>query len=58
MLFPGQQARLTVISRVVDMLNQGYKTHLDAEMQALVSDFVKLLDKLLCHGSYIVLPSG
>ncbi|XP_053377581.1 regulator of MON1-CCZ1 complex-like isoform X2 [Mercenaria mercenaria] len=38
MLLPGQQARLPVISRVVDMLNQGYKTYLDAEMQALASD--------------------
>ncbi|KAL4219050.1 hypothetical protein ACF0H5_021633 [Mactra antiquata] len=35
MLLPGQQARLPVISRIVDMLNQGYKTNLEAEMVAL-----------------------
>ncbi|XP_060606262.1 regulator of MON1-CCZ1 complex-like [Ruditapes philippinarum] len=38
MLLPGQQARLPVISRVVDMLNQVYKTYLEAEMLALASE--------------------
>ncbi|KAL4226404.1 hypothetical protein ACF0H5_014387 [Mactra antiquata] len=38
MLLPGQQARLPVISRIVDMLNQGYKTNLEAEMVALATD--------------------
>lgn len=38
MLLPGQQARLPVISRIVDMLNQGYKTNLEAEIVALVGE--------------------
>ena len=37
MLLPGQQARLPVISDIVDMLNAVYKIYLDTEMQMLVS---------------------
>ena len=37
MLMPGHQVSLPIISRIVDMLNMGYKKYLEAEVQALVS---------------------
>lgn len=37
MLLPGQQANLSVIAKVLDMLNKVYQKYLDKEVQLLVS---------------------
>ncbi|WAR25982.1 RMC1-like protein [Mya arenaria] len=38
MLLPGRQSSLPIISKVMDMLNNGYKAYLEAEIVALASD--------------------
>lgn len=39
MLLPGQQANLSVIAKVLDMLNKVYQRHLEKEVQVLVSAY-------------------
>lgn len=47
MLLPGQQCNLSIIAKVLDMLNKVYQQHLEKEVLILVC-FV-----LYCYGSLV-----